>query len=162
MAVKRPSTTGVSELWSAPVTEPARPYRLEVRRSLIDRRGCFAAEPIPAGASVAEYTGEVISAEEAIRREADPARQGVYTLWGNDDRAIDGLFGGNETIYMNHSCAPNCYPETVGRRIFIVAQRDIGAGEELTLDYEYDAAGPPEPCGCNAPECRGYINAIAP
>ena len=139
-----------------------RTYRLEVRRSAIDRNGCFAVEDIPAETAICEYTGEMITAAEAVRREADPDRPGVYTLWIDDAWVIDGWVGGNETIYMNHSCAPNCYPDAdaTGRRLFIFSYRAIAAGEELTIDYGYDAATPLDPCNCGAPECRGYINDI--
>jgi uncharacterized protein len=131
---------------------------LEVRRSPINRNGCFATGAIPANAVVCEYTGELIDAAEALRREADAARPGIYTFWVDDEWVIDGLHGGNATIYINHACQPNCYPLSEGRRLFICAETDIGPGEELTLDYSYDAAGPPEPCSCGAAACRGYIN----
>jgi SET domain-containing protein len=133
-------------------------YRLEVRPSPIDRLGCFAAEPLPAGAVVREYTGELISAAEARRREGDPARASVLTLWIDQEWVIDGAVGGNETVYLNHSCAPNCGIQAEGQRLFIYARRPIAAGEELTLDYAYDPATPLEPCFCGAIECRGYLN----
>jgi SET domain-containing protein len=137
---------------------PERPYRLEVRASPIDRLGCFAAEPLPAGAVVCEFTGELISAAEAVRREADPGRGSVLTLWIDKTWVIDGAVGGNETVYLNHSCAPNCGIQDEGLRLFVYARRPIAAGEELTLDYAYDPGTPLEPCFCGAPECRGYIN----
>jgi uncharacterized protein len=133
-------------------------YCLEVRESSIDRRGCFAGEPIPAGAVFAEYVGERITREEALRREADPQRPAIYTLWLDSGAVIDGLFGGNETKYLNHSCAPNVLMEETVGRLFFVAARDIAAGEELTIDYAYEPVPPLEPCRCGAPTCRGYIN----
>jgi SET domain-containing protein len=139
---------------------PEYPYRLEVRPSPIDRRGCFAAEPLPAGAVLREYTGELITSAEAVRREADPSRPSVFTLWIDKEWVIDGAVGGNETIYINHSCAPNCCIEGDDQRLFICTLRPILAGEELTLDYAYDPATPLEPCACGAPECRGYINEL--
>jgi len=144
------------------MTLPAGPYRLEVRQSAIDRNGCFAAEPIPAGALVGEYTGELITTAEARVREADLSRGAILTFWLDDDWAIDGAVGGSATIYINHSCAPNCYcdVDTDARRVFMRAKRDIAAGEELTIDYAYDPKTPLEPCLCGAPECRGYINEV--
>lgn len=137
-----------------------RHYRLEVRASSIDRRGCFAGEAIPAGVVFAEYTGERISQAEAVRREADPSREAVYTLWLDNGEVIDGLYGGNETRYMNHSCAPNVDLDEVDGRLFFVAARDLAAGEELTIDYAYDPVPPLEPCRCGAANCRGYLNDI--
>jgi len=142
------------------MTLPIIPYRLEVRRSNIDRNGCFAAEPIPAEGLVGEYVGEIITTAEAVRREADLSRGSILTFWLDQEWAIDGAVGGNQTIYINHSCAPNCYcrVEAEARRVFMHARRDLAAGEELTIDYAYDANTPLEPCLCGAPECRGYIN----
>jgi uncharacterized protein len=61
-------------------------------------------------------------------------------------------------VYINHSCDPNCQTEQFGRLIWIVAIRDIAAGEELTYNYgcEMDDE-PPEPCHCGAKHCCGYI-----
>jgi SET domain-containing protein len=144
------------------MTLTAVPYRLEVRRSLIDRNGCFAAEPIPADGLVGEYTGELIDAAEAVRREADLSRPSILTYWLDNEWVLDGMYGGNQTIYLNHSCAPNCYcrVDLDAKRVFMHARRDIAAGEELTIDYAYDVATPLEPCLCGAPECRGYINDV--
>jgi SET domain-containing protein len=132
---------------------------VEVRASNIDRTGCFAGEAIPAGAVFGEYVGERISQAEALRREADASRPAIFTLWLDNGEAIDGYVGGNETIYLNHSCEPNCdILEEEDGRVYFAAGRDIAAGEELTIDYAYDADVPPEPCRCGAPTCRGTIN----
>jgi uncharacterized protein len=145
------------------MTHSARPHRLEVRQSAIDRNGCFAAEPIPAGGLVSEYLGELISGAEAVRREADPGRASIFTFWLDNGWVLDGLVGGNETIYLNHACTPNCYCEEDerGQRLFMYARRDIALGEELTIDYAYDDDAPLEPCLCGVPECRGYLNDLA-
>ncbi len=134
--------------------------RLVVRASAIHQRGCFAAEPIAAGTRVREYRGERIRPEEALRREADPARPGIYTVW-LDHSVIDGWVGGNESIYINHACTPNCDFDFAGDRVFICANRAIAAGEELTLDYAYDADTELEPCFCATPNCRGYLNDLS-
>ena len=84
----------------------------------------------------------------------------MYTLWLESGEVIDGWLGGNETIYLNHSCAPNCFLEEAEGRVYVGAERDIAAGEELTIDYAYDANTPLEPCRCGAAECRGYLNEV--
>jgi len=136
------------------------PPRLEVRSSLIHRQGCFAAEPLPAGTRLRAYTGELITTAEARVREADPTRPGIYTFWIDDDWAIDGWIGGNESIYINHACSPNCHCVREGQQLFIHASRDIALDEELTLDYAYDPKTPLEPCACGSAQCRGYINEV--
>lgn len=133
-------------------------YQVVVRSSAIHRNGCFAGEPIPAGALIREYTGEVISVAEALRRDADLTRPGIYTMRVTDERVIDGWIGGNESIYINHCCTPNCSFKRIGEQVFIVALQALSVDEELTLDYAYDPEPPLEPCLCGSPQCRGYIN----
>jgi hypothetical protein len=40
--------------------------------------------------------------------------------------------------YFNHSCNPNCFYYFCGREIRIKTLRDIKAGEELTIPYNYE------------------------
>ena len=61
--------------------------------------------------------------------------------------------------YINHSCEPNVGFKTPQRAH---ALRDIGEGEELTIDYstiEYVAQWKIR-CHCRAKSCRGTIRAI--
>ncbi|MBS1238922.1 MAG: hypothetical protein H6R38_240, partial [Deltaproteobacteria bacterium] len=64
---------------------------LIVKHSSIHGHGCYAGEPIPAGAFIVEYKGTLIPAEEAYRLEQDTTRTGIYTFWVGDEWAIDGL-----------------------------------------------------------------------
>jgi SET domain-containing protein len=134
--------------------------RLIVKQSPIHGQGCYAVEPLSAGAFLIEYLGEIIPAEEAYRREQDPTRSGIYTFWIDDDWAIDGYQADNAARFINHSCAPNCDYRIEGRRVLIYASRDIAAGEELSIDYSFGADGEVVPCVCGAPGCRGRINAL--
>jgi hypothetical protein len=110
---------------------------------------------------VIAYTGERIPAAEALRREADPTRPMITTVWLDEAWVIDGAVGGSDAIYINHSCEPNCEFDFEGEQAFVMASRDIDTGEELTLDYAYDPSGPPEACVCGTDACRGTINAPA-
>lgn len=132
--------------------------RFEVRNSAIHGRGLYACQPIGSGTRVIAYTGERIPAAEALRREADATRPVITTVWLDEDWVIDGAVGGSEAIYINHSCEPNCEFDFEGEQAFVVAGRDIDAGEELTLDYAYDPGGTPEACVCGTDACRGMIN----
>ena len=133
--------------------------KLIVKNSSIHGRGCYAGEFIPAGAFVIEYTGELIPAEEAYRREADPGRPGIFTFWTGDDWAIDGYTEGNTARHINHACTPNCDYRIEDRRVLIYSGRDIARGEELTIDYSFAADGERIPCRCGSDQCRGCINA---
>ncbi len=134
------------------------PYRVVLKVSPIHGKGCYAGEPIPGGAFILEYSGELIEAEEAYRREADPHRSGIYTFWAGDDWAIDGYREGNDARFINHCCTPNCDYRIAGRRVLIHAARDIAEGEELTIDYSFSPEGERIPCCCGSPGCRGQIN----
>ena len=63
----------------------------------------------------------------------------------NDGQGIDGLVGGNESRFINHSPQPNlgALREDDGRIIFYSLD-DIEQGEELTFDYGFDPKEPAE------------------
>lgn len=135
------------------------------RRSAIHGRGVFARRAIPDGTRIVEYTGERITKAEAARREAgrcERLRRGgdasVYVFVLNRRHDVDGRSGGSVARFVNHSCAPNCRTDVVRGRIWIVARRDIAAGEELSYDYGFPLAEwRHHPCRCGAPRCAGFI-----
>jgi hypothetical protein len=58
--------------------------------------------------------------------------------------------------HVNHSCDPNAYVLYEGDRSFLMARRDIAAGEEITCDYNINIAGGTAwPCHCGAARCGG-------
>jgi len=134
-------------------------------RSGIHGRGVYARRAIADGTRLVEYTGERISKAEAQRREE--ARLGrwrrggdasVYIFNLNARQDLDGRAGGSVARFINHSCAPNCRAEQVRGRIWIVARREIAAGEELTFDYGFPfAEWRRHPCRCGARGCPGFI-----
>ncbi|MCW5549551.1 MAG: SET domain-containing protein-lysine N-methyltransferase [Opitutaceae bacterium] len=135
------------------------------RRSAIHGSGLIAARFIPAGTRIIEYVGERITKAEADRREAvrlaqrASGRDGcVYVFELNRRHDIDGDVPWNPARLINHSCAANCEPEVIRGRIWIIALRDIAAGEELGYDYGFDLADWREhPCLCGTAACTGYI-----
>jgi uncharacterized protein len=150
---------------SAAAARPRR--RLQVRRSGVHGKGVFATVDLAAGATLIEYAGEVISWPEALRRHPhDPAQPNHTFFFHIDDgHVIDGGVGGNSSRWINHSCDPNCEAEeTADKRVFIVALRDIRAGEELFFDYglvvdeRYTKQLKAEyACHCGSPNCRGTM-----
>ncbi|WP_221032002.1 SET domain-containing protein [Actomonas aquatica] len=141
---------------------------IEARGSVIHGRGVYARGFIAEGEVVMEYTGERIPLGEAVRREqlrqareaagetGDVVCDYLYIL--DDAWAIDGRGDGNVARLINHHCEPNCASDIWDDRVWIVASRDIEAGEELSFDYGYtfrDGLG--HPCRCGAPSCVGYI-----
>jgi len=119
-------------------TRPARrPAAIVVRNSKVHGKGVFAARKIPAGARIAEYKGERIDWEEALRRENAKPADSFHTFFFSldDGRIIDGGSGGNNARWINHACEPNCEAQEEDGRVFIYALRDIARGEELNYDY---------------------------
>jgi SET domain-containing protein len=142
----------------------------EVRRSSIQGRGGFAARSIRKGQRIIEYRGERISNEEADERydETKMGRHHTFLFTLDDDTVIDGAVDGNESIYINHSCTPNCEAIISGDRIWIHALRPIAQGEELVYDYQYERTGENDDelekfykCLCGTPSCRGSIMKLA-
>lgn len=128
---------------------------LTVAESGIHGKGCFATVRFRRRKKIAEYTGERITNAEAERRR----HRRVLRISGLDQRySIDGSRGGNGTHYINHSCRPNCYLQTISGRLIVLALRDIRPGEEITLDYVSSMHSDRKRCTCKAPDCRGTIN----
>ena len=149
------------------MTRAGPPVPVIVRRSKIQGRGVYASRAIAEGERIIEYTGLLITNLEADAQCDDEGMRRHHTfLFGVDDEfTVDGANGGNEARFINHSCEPNCESVIEGRRVFIDALRDIGAGEEIAYDYWYttDRGYKLEdlrriyPCRCGATTCRGTL-----
>lgn len=141
------------------------PAKLVRRRSGVHGYGVFAREFIAKGERVIEYVGERIAKAEGLRREderlARLAAGGdgcVYVFEVTKRHDIDGDVPWNPARHINHSCAPNCESDIIRGRVWILALRDIAAGEELNYDYGFDYAESwHHPCICGADDCATYI-----
>ncbi|OZI33730.1 SET domain-containing protein-lysine N-methyltransferase [Bordetella genomosp. 5] len=151
-------------------TESIKPWHV-VRRSKLHGNGVFAARKIPAGTRIIEYGGKRISAAEADRRHPtnpdDPFHTFFFSL--SSGKVIDGGDEGNDARWINHSCEPNCESQegTHGKRVYIVATRDIPRGQELFYDYGLVLDGKITKslkegykCLCGAPSCRHTMLAL--
>ena len=125
------------------------------RESAIHGTGGFARTDIAAGTRVVEYTGERIAKDESLRR-CMAGNEFIFAL--DDEWDLDGSGSWNQARHLNHSCEPNCEAERIDERIWIMARRDIQAGEELTFNYGYSLEDYREhECRCGAAECVGYM-----
>ena len=140
--------------------------RIQVRRSGIHGKGVFAVQPLKKGAMVIEYTGEVISWKQALRRHPHDPKDPQHTFYFHidDDNVIDGKHGGNASRWINHACTPNCEADEVDGRIFIKTLRAIKPGQELFYDYglTIDERYTPKlkklyPCRCGTAHCRATL-----
>jgi histone-lysine N-methyltransferase SUV39H len=107
------------------------------------------------GEFIDTYRGEIITDEEATRREESGGKSKASYLYSLDKFAeseglsqeelyvVDGEYMGGPIKFMNHSCEPNCRQYTVSYNkhdckiydIALFACKDIPAMEELTFDY---------------------------
>lgn len=118
--------------------------------------GVYCDEDLVRGEFIDTYIGEIITNEEAGRREKRSGAEKNSYLYsldkfvGDDETLtvdtcyiVDGQYMGNVTRFINHSCEPNCRQYTVSYnkhdlRIYdlaFFAVQDIPAGTELTFDY---------------------------
>lgn len=127
---------------------------LIVKSSDIHAAGCYTTRPIRKGKRICEYDGPRMAKPVADERYAD--RYVTYLFgFGTEDMVIDG-FG--TAMFMNHCCEPNCETEEEDERIFVVALRDIAAGEELVYEYNlWDSDEATQDCFCGKPKCRGTM-----
>lgn len=126
--------------------------KLEVRESSIYGKGCFALVPFPRRKKIAAYAGELLRGKRRIEGRLQ-AQSAPKIISMRDDLAIDGAAGGDETAYINHSCAPNAYMRSAaGNKVIFFALRDIKVGEEITIDYR--DPDHPQVCRCGAQNCR--------
>lgn len=104
---------------------------------------------IPDGHFICEYTGEVITFDEAEKRGLEYDSAGRTYLFDLDfhnvdnNYTIDALKYGNLARFINHSCDPNCAiwatwsdcQDPNFQKITFFSLRAIAHGEELTIDY---------------------------
>ncbi len=130
---------------------------LIIRSSAIHAAGCYTTAPILSGTRIVEYTGPRITKEEADLRYETQMVTYLFGL-GDGEFVIDGH---GTAMFINHSCDANCETDEADGRVWIVAIRDIDAGEELTYDYNlYDGGDDLNLCNCGTKNCRGTMYSV--
>src|SRR6266571_6617859 len=125
------------------------------KESPIHGRGLFARFDIAAETRIIEYVGEKITKQESLRR-CQANNECIFALDNETD--LDGNLEWNLARLINHHCEPNTEAQLIERKIWIVATRNICAGEEITFNYGYDLDSYREhPCHCGAKSCVGCI-----
>ena len=118
--------------------EPTTSKYIDVQQSEIHGTGVFARTDIPKGKKVIEYIGEKITKKESEKRSIAliEKNQGsltdgaVYVFELNKRYDLDGNVPENTARFINHSCDPNCEPDVIKNRIWLLSTRIIYWGEE--------------------------------
>lgn len=130
-------------------------FAVEVRPSHIDGQGVFAAEAVPARRKIGEIRGESISVDAARIRATRSERVMIVELSAR--RAIDFSRSADPMRYTNHACVPNARLDIRQGRVEFYALRDIGPGEEITVDYGETHHQGTLACRCGSPGCAGWL-----
>ncbi len=126
-------------------------------------RGVFARREISAGTIIGDYLGLVIKDEEIDGKEKKHGNS-CYAMDYNDNGL--SIFPADVKAVgihlINHSCSPNCDAYFYYGHTLYFALRRIWPGEEITVDYGFDAEGSQDkellhPCFCGSPFCRGTM-----
>ena len=114
--------------------------------------GLFATQNIPANTKIIQYTGIILSQEEA------DAVGGKYLIHLNNTQTLDGKLRTNTARYINHSCKPNSESRSTGRQVWIWAKKIIKAGKEITMDYGKEYFDQYiKPIGCKCKKCKKEV-----
>ena len=124
---------------------------LIIRQSRIHSYGCYTTRPIRKGTLIIEYVGEYLTNEQADDLYDDFQNTYLFGLDGGK-RIIDGY---GVAAFVNHSCQPNCETDQIRGKMWIIALRDIAAGEELTYDYNLYDGEDDAPCLCGSRSAAG-------
>jgi SET domain-containing protein len=114
--------------------------------------GVFAREPVRAGELLTLWGGKILYAGE-VDPDMEDFTQRVLQIEENFFLLTPSM---EPSDCFNHSCDPNA---GMTGQIGLIAMRDIGAEEEVCLDYgmcdgsDYDEFD----CSCGATNCRGRI-----
>lgn len=112
--------------------------RTHIAPSSIHGLGVFASEPIPAGAQVWKFTPTFDLDLDPVLLDAQPPEcRRVLLHYGYVDHQINRyILCCDDARFINHSTSPTLATiRDVDQHGIDVAVRDIGVGEELTLDY---------------------------
>ncbi|MEM1058597.1 MAG: SET domain-containing protein [Verrucomicrobiota bacterium] len=142
---------------------PVCDFAIEVRDSPIEGNGLFARVKLPKWTCAMEYKGTIVPWEE--REEEAGEKTVLFEV--DEDFVIDPRINGNEALYVNHSCDPNCETWQEEKRVYIFTRKKIKAGEELTIDYGLSLGRKPTKkdrkayaCHCATKNCRGTMLAF--
>ena len=127
---------------------------LIVKDSSVHGMGLFTTTEHKEGQIITIIKGELINADECVKREDEG---NVYIFYKDEDEYIDAS-NHSQLRYLNHSCNYNCdIDEDENGNLILFAAEYILSGEELTIDYGYEEIY--EYCSCN--NCENKTSLIS-
>lgn len=142
--------TYLSQTWKDP--------RIEIRGSSLTGDGMITHGPIHEGEAVCIIGGTVMTQAEF---EDFQATHSLYSfIQIEEDLYLVEDVEASGTLYaaMNHSCDSNTW---MADEVTLVARRDIGVGEEVTVDYALFTTQSnwimDSRCRCGSPYCRRIV-----
>lgn len=126
---------------------------IEVRPSSIEGLGIFATRSFRSGERITRvHVVREITPETPIREDlGERVEHCAYP----DGKTVLIAFPERQ---VNHSCNPNAYEAFEADTSYLVARREISAGQEITIDYNINITnGTAWPCHCGATRCRGEV-----
>ena len=134
-------------------------YKIKKSNIDIKGRGLYASRNIPEGTRIINYIGNIITKKQTEISDKFDNSKPIYLFNLNNKYDLDGDVSWNTARLINHSCLNNCDYEGKGLKLWVVSNKDIKKGEELTCDYGfgYDADYRQFPCKCRSKNCCGYI-----
>jgi len=130
-------------------------FAVDVRASVIDGQGAFAAEAIPPRLKIGEIRGESLSVAQARIRATRSER--IMMVEISAKKAIDFSKSSDPMRYTNHSCQPNARLTIRGGRVEFYALKPIAPGEEITVNYGQTHHEGRLACRCGAVACVGRL-----
>jgi len=119
-------------------------FDLRVKRSKTGL-GLFTFSDIKKGSCIIEYKGPTLTKQQ------EEDSNSLYLFEVTKTVTIDGAVRWNTARYINHSCRPNSEIDIYKQHVWVMAKRNIKAGEELNYDYDtdyFEAYIKPKGCLC--------------
>ncbi|KAL0732188.1 hypothetical protein Bca4012_008397 [Brassica carinata] len=109
--------------------------------------GAYTRQPLKRNEFLGEYTGDLVSIDEAEERDRADDKLGYSYIFNlNDKFVIDSRRQGSKLRFLNHSTNPNCYAKLMivkgDHKIGLFAAKTIREGEELVFEYKQGEADP--------------------
>lgn len=113
--------------------------RTAVRPSPIHGLGCFTCEPIRSGTVIWQLNALVDISFSGAQILAMPESFQIFLAqYASKDFGLDRyVFCSDNARFINHAVPPNLTHNAPSSAEKIFANKDISAGEELTLDYQF-------------------------